>query len=127
MREYLFIAEDERIGSCYLEFQFCKSDVPIKNNSVDIDIMEHWQNDSLLISDEDFGDFYKSYSTVFNCALLANGKTGFNWYGPNYYSKAVTEKVFQKLSKELDDEYENLILWLEKAADKDNGFYILGI
>lgn len=58
---------------------------------------------------------------------LANGKTGFNWYGPNYYSKAVTEKVFQKLNKELDDEYENLILWLEKAADKDNGFYILGI
>lgn len=57
----MFIKENERIGGCYLEFQFCKSDVPIKNNSVDIDVIEQWQSDSLLISDEDFGDFYKSY------------------------------------------------------------------
>ena len=66
------------------------------------------------------------YSSIFDCALLANGKTGFDFYGPNYYNKENTEKILQKL-KVIDNKYNNLIIWLEKAVKEANGFYILGI
>ena len=50
----MFITAKERIGTCYLEFQYCKNESPIKNNQVDIYIIKHWKNDSLLIRDDEF-------------------------------------------------------------------------
>ena len=64
-----FITEDKRVGSYHLEFQYCKTDNPIKNNKIDIDNIKHWEYDSLLINADEFNDFYKLYSDVFNCAL----------------------------------------------------------
>ncbi|MDE6470638.1 MAG: hypothetical protein K2L19_06415 [Eubacterium sp.] len=123
----MFIEAKKRVGSCYLEFQYCKTDNPIKNNKVNIDIIEHWKYDSLLIKDDEFNDFYKVHSNIFCCALLANGKIGFDFYGPNYYDNVIAEKLLKRLSEVIDDKHNNLILWLEKAVEKCNGFYILGI
>lgn len=123
----MFISTKERVGTCYLEFQFCKNDNPIKLNKVDIDDIENWQEDSLIISDEDFNIFYKDYGEIFECALFPNGKKGFWAYGINYYDKKTTEEILKKLKKKISNKYSNLISWLENATSKYNGFYILGI
>ena len=62
----MFITNKERIGTCYLEFQFCKNDKPIKIVKVDIDIIDNWKEDSLLVSDDDFNEFYKLYGKFLN-------------------------------------------------------------
>lgn len=119
----MFITAKERIGTCYLEFQYCKNNNPIKHKKININAIEHWKEDSLLITDD---NFYKLYSGVFDCALLGNGEIGFDFCGVNYYSKESTEKILQKL-KATDNKNEVLIIWLEKAIKEANGFYILGI
>ena len=123
----MFITNKERIGTCYLEFQFCKNDKPIKLGKVDVDIIDNWKEDSLLVSDDDFNEFYKLYGKIFECALFPNGEIGFFPYGINYYDKNATEKILFELRKIVDDKYLNLIFWLENATNKYNGFYILGI
>lgn len=123
----MFITNKERIGTCYLEFHFCKNENPIKFNKVDIDIIENWEEDSLLISDEDFNDFYKLYGNIFNCALFPNGEKGFFPYGINYYDKITSENILFELKRVIDKKYLNLIEWLENSIKEYNGFYILGI
>ncbi len=121
----MFITESERNGSCYFEFQFCKADRPLKDNCVDINAIDYWKNDSLLISDKNFDSFYGLYKDVFDCALLPNGKKGFDYFGVNYYNNETAEKMLQEL--EHINEYKPLILWLKVVMKKYNGFYILGI
>lgn len=123
----MFITNKERIGTCYLEFQFCKNDKPIKLGKVDVDIIDNWKEDSLLVSDDDFNEFYKLYGKIFECALFPNGESGFFPYGVNYYDKTTTEEILIELKKIISDKYYKLISWLENAANNYNGFYILGI
>ena len=99
----MFIKTEERKGTCYLEFQYCKIENPIKADKVDIDNIENWKIDSLLIHDEDFNVFYKSYGKIFECALFPNGEKGFFPYGINYYDKATTEKSRRHLKKLMVD------------------------
>ena len=123
----MFITDKERNGTCYFEFQFCKNDNPIKLNKVNVDIVDNWHEDSLLISDEDFNEFYKLYGKFFECALFPNGERGFFAYGINYYDKNTSEKILFELKKIIDKKYLNLIEWLDIAIKNYNGFYILGI
>ena len=123
----MFILNKERIGTCYFEFQFCKNKKPIIFNKIRTNIIDFWQEDSLFISDSDFKEFYELYGEIFECALLPNGKKGFFGYGINYYDKNTTEKILFELRKKTDDKCLNLIVWLENATHKYNGFYILGI
>ena len=83
----MFITNKERIGTCYFEFQFCKNDKPIKSGKVDVDIIDNWKEDSLLVSDDDVNEFYKLYGKIFECALFPNGEIGFFPYRINYYDK----------------------------------------
>lgn len=123
----MFITTKERVGTCYLEFQFCKIEKTVKLNKVDVNIIENWKEDSLLITDEDFEDFYKLYGNILNCALFPNGKKGFFPYGVNYYDKESAEKILSKLKNQIEERYIILISWLEEVIKKYNGFYILGI
>lgn len=123
----MFVTNKEIIETCYLEFQFCKSDKPIKSGKVDVDIINNWQEDSLFIADDDFDKFYKLYGKIFECALFPNGKSGFFPYGINYYDKNNSEKILLKLKKTIDKKYLNLLEWLEIATKNYNGFYILGV
>ena len=123
----MFITTEERKGTCYLEFQYCKIDNPIKEDKVDVDDIENREKDSLLIHDEDFNVFYKLYGKIFECALFPNGEKGFFAYGINYYDKTTAEEILIELKKIISDKYYNLISWLEDAVNKYNGFYILGI
>ena len=116
----MFITTKERVGTCYLEFQFCKSEKAIKRNKLDINIIKHWQEDSLLISDKNFHIFYKLYGKIFNCALLPNNEKGFDSYGINYYDKKSSENIIFELKDIIDKEYLNLIIWLKEAIKKYN-------
>lgn len=122
----MFITTDKRVGSCYLEFQFCKIDKPLKYSKVKVHKTEYWKKDSLLINYEDFEAFYKLHSDVFNCAQLPNGETGFDFFGINYYDSETTLKILNELKK-FGEKHKILLLWLQKAMDNYNGFYILGI
>ena len=123
----MFITSKERNGTCYLEFQFCKNDKPIKFGKVNVDLIVSWKEDSLLISDDDFNDFYKLYGKIFDCALFPNGENGFCSYGINYYDKNNSKKILFELKKCIDKKHLNLLEWLEIAVKNYNGFYILGI
>ena len=123
----MFITNKERTGTCYLEFQFCKNDKPIKFGKVDVNLINNWRADSLFISDDDFEEFYKLYGNIFNCALFPNGETGFSSYGINYYDKNDSKNILTELKKCIDKKYLNLLEWLEIATKNYNGFYILGI
>lgn len=122
----MFITSEKRIGTCYFEFCFCKNENPINLNKR-FNKIDNWQNDSLLISDEDINEFYRLYGKIFECALFPNGKKGFFAYGINYYDKNTSEKVLYELKQNIDKKYLNLVDWLEIAVEKYNGFYILGI
>ena len=123
----MFIAGKDRKGGCYLEFQFCKVDKPIKNNKVRCDCIEHWKNDSLLIYDEDFDVFYNKYGHIFESAIFPNGEKGFDYCGINYYDIENTKEIISKLKTIIEKEYKEVIEWLEIAVEKHNGFYILGL
>lgn len=124
-----FILDSERVGTCYFEFQLCDTDKPLKNGCVRDEIVKHWKEDSLNICDEDFDEFYGLYGNIFECAVFPNGERGFDYCGINYYGKAETEKILAELSaKKIDREkYAGLIPWLKIAAERDKGFYILGL
>ena len=83
----MFITNKERIGTCYFEFQFCKNDKPIKSGKVDVDIIDNWKEDSLLVSDDDFNEFYKLYGKIIECSFFLNEKIGFFHVEINYYVK----------------------------------------
>lgn len=122
-----FIYNNEREGSCYLEFQFCETDKPMKNGKVRCDNIKHWSDDSLYMDWDDFNWFYKLYGNVFGCAVFPNGERGCDSCGVNYYSKEETEKIIEKLSKHIDGEYSALLPWLKAAEKRGKGFYILGV
>lgn len=122
-----FVYNDERDGSCYLEFQFCGTDEPLKNGKVRCDNISHWSDDSLYIDWDDFNGFYKLYGGVFGCGVFPNGERGCDSCGVNYYGKEETEKIIGKLSGHIDGEYSALLPWLKTAEKRGRGFYILGV
>ena len=73
----MFITNKERIGTCYLEFQFCKNDKPIKIVKVDIDIIDNWKEDSLLVSDDDLMNFINCMEKFLNVLYFQMAKLDF--------------------------------------------------
>lgn len=124
-----FNSQEERRnhgGSAFIEIQFCKlpAEAGIKE-LVAVSSINHWQNDSLYINDENL--FYQEYSHVFDCGTYNNLKSGIvDIYGINYYAPSLTDSLIERLYKDKPIEYEVLIEWLNKSK-KYNGFYILGV
>lgn len=118
----MFISEKDKIGSCYFEFQFHKSKNPVNFNEI-----THWKNDSLLLHDENFTDFYNRYGFLLNQALLPNGSQGFDPCGINYYNRQAAETILSESQKITEKQYSRFMPWLEEAVHKYNGFCILGI
>ncbi len=122
-----FIHNDEREGSCYLEFQFCNTDKPLKGGKVRLEHIMNWRDDSLYMDWDDFGEFYELYSGVLDCAFLANGERGCDSCGINYYGADETENILAELSRGLDERYSAIVPWLRVAVKRSKGFYILGV
>ena len=124
-----FASQEERRsfgGSAFIEVQFCK--LPKNTNVkkiVAINRINHWQNDSLYISDEE--TFYKEYCNIFNCGIYNNLQSGtFDMFGINYYDSTLIDSIIAKLQQDTPADYKILIEWLIKAKEY-NGFYILGL
>lgn len=126
---HIFNSQEERRnfgGSAFIEMQFCKLPSGTKAKKlVSPSSINHWQNDSLYIDDENV--FYQEYSHIFNCGIYNNLKSGtVDIYGINYYAPSLTDSIIERLHKDKPADYEALIEWLNKSK-KYNGFYILGI
>ena len=126
---HVFNTQEERKsygGSKFIEMQFCKLPAETKTKDlVAVSSINHWQNDSLYIDDEDV--FYHEYSYVFDCGIYNNLKSGVvDIYGINYYAPTFIDSIIKRLQEEKPVEYEILVEWLNKAKTY-NGFYILGI
>lgn len=122
-----FIRNDNRDGTCYLEFQFCDTDKPLKDGRGRCEIIKHWSSDSLYMDWDDFGEFYELYGELFSCAVFPNGEHGCDSCGVNYYGKEETEKIAMELSQRINEDYSALLPWLQAAEKRGKGFYILGI
>lgn len=124
---HVFSSQEERRnfgGSAFIEIQFCKMPHKTKTQKL-VSSIQHWQNDSLYINDED--TFYQEYSNVFNCGIYGNLKTGtVDIFGINYYASSLIDSIIAKLHKDKPLDYITLVEWLTKAKEY-NGFYILGI
>ena len=74
----MFITNNKRIGTCYLEFQFCKNDKPIKLGKVDVDIIDNWKWDSLLVLDDDLMNFINCMEKFLNVLYFQMAKLDFS-------------------------------------------------
>lgn len=126
---YTFRSQEERRnygGSAFIEIQFCR--LPIGTSPkriVSIGSIHNWENDSLYVDCE--YEFDNEYSSIFDCGIYHNMKTGpVDLYGINYYPTSTIEPIIERLNMEKPRDYEILLCWLDKAKHY-NGFYILGI
>ena len=75
---HIFDSQEERRnfgGSGFIEIQFCKLPSGTTTKKlVAVNSINHWQNDSLYIDDENA--FYQEYSQFFNCGIYNNLKSG---------------------------------------------------
>lgn len=118
---------DERYGTCYLEFRFCETDKPLKDGKVRYEILNHWSDDSLYLYWDDFSEFYELYGDLFGCAVFPNGERGCDSCGVNYYGKEENAKIIAGMSTRPNEEYAALLPWLKEAEKRGKGFYILGV
>lgn len=121
------IRNNQRQGTCYLEFQICKTDKPLTDGKANCDKIKHWQDDSIYMYWDDFAEFYELYGDLFGCAVFPNGGRGCDSCGVNYYGKSETEMIAEKLAPRIESDYAELILWLNAARETGRGFYILGV
>ena len=126
-----FSSQEERRaygGSAFIELQFCTlpSRARLKRIVNHCSIYD-WKDDSLYIHDDDIDLFWQNYSSVFDCGIYANLKTGpVDIFGINYYSPEQITFLLDKILDKKPMDYEVLVDWLSKAKTL-NGFYILGI
>lgn len=124
---HIFNSQQERRdygGSAFMEIQFCRLPKGTHIKEL-VDNVDHWQNDSLYIDDEN--KFYTEYSKIFDCGIYNNLSVGtVDIYGINYYNPDVTDMIIEKLNNLKPSDYQVLVDWLNKSKDY-NGFYILGI
>ena len=73
----MFITNKKRIETCYLESQFCKNDKPIKLGKVDVDIIDNWKWDSLLVLDDDLMNFINCMEKFLNVLYFQMAKLDF--------------------------------------------------
>lgn len=116
---HVFNSQEERRtygGSAFIEIQFCKLSANRKvTERVALRSIQHWQNDSLYVDDEDL--FYNEYHCIFDAMDI---------FGMNYYGPESINPVIEKIITAKPMEYEVLVEWLNKAKEY-NGFYILGL
>lgn len=84
--------------------------------------------DSLHIYQGYFDDFINKYPYFDEISLKKNKKGTFSYFGMNnYYDKNKTKEILSKLKKQIPDHDKKIIIFLEKAIEKHDGFYIHGI
>ena len=124
----MFISCNEREGTAYYEFQYCKKEWPIKK------LLKRgykfWREDSLLFGVEDIEDeedFFLYYGSYLEPTYSPDGTNVFCFFGINYNTKELAKNILEKIKQDKPPHYEKLANWLEKAISQYNGFFLLGI
>lgn len=112
-------------SGAYFEFQYCKKKGSIA--SLVRRDFDFWQKDSLFVDLDDDTVFFEAYLTYLVPTHAPNGTDEFSPYGVNYYTKAQTADILERIRKDQPKDSEILIPWLAKAAEEYNGFYFLGV
>jgi hypothetical protein len=71
--------------------------------------------------------FFEAYLTYLVPTNAPNGTNEFSPYGVNYYTKAQTASILERIQKDKPKDSEILIPWLAKAVNEYNGFYLMGV
>lgn len=127
LQNYLFKINKNCGG--FAELQYCDKNIPL-NNLLDYKNITHWKPTSLFIESGTHAEslFNNYYATLFNNSNLSNNKTGFDYFGINYYNPKQTLNIYNKIKKLKNMPDKEVILnWLKTAIEKYNGFYYLGI
>lgn len=127
----MFKSQEERRnfgGSAFIEIQHCKLPESTKlEKIISVNVIPHWENDSLYVSGDDMNLFYEQYKNIITGGVYNNGKNGvMDLYGINFYSREKADLIIKGIEDEKPQEYEILLRWLKSGTDYI-GFYILGM
>lgn len=128
---HMFKSQEERRnfgGSDFIEIQYCKLPESTKlEKIISVNVIPHWENDSLYVSCDDMNLFYEQYKDIITGGVYNNGKNGvMDLYGINFYSREKADLIIKGIEDEKPQEYEILLRWLKSGTDYI-GFYILGM
>ena len=114
-------------GSDFIEIQYCRlPEGTSLQDIVSIDAIENWKNDSLYIFGDDMNLFNQHYAIITD-GVYCNGNRGpMDLCGINFYSRAQTKAIMERLAEEKPPEYQVLCQWLQ-AGQQCLGFYVLGV
>ena len=80
------------------------------------------------IYQEYFDDFINKFPYFDEINLEKDRKGTFDYFGiNNYYDKNQTKEILSKMKKQIPDHNKKIIIFLEKAVEEYDGFYIHGI
>lgn len=118
----MFVTNDERNSSAYIEFQYCKSKKTVRFDTIFRNKRYNFLEDSIFVHIDDFEEKVTNlYPT------LKKIDKEFDMFGPNYFDKEQTAN-FLELINQLDDyDYTILKRFLKNAIEKYNGIYIIGV
>ncbi len=126
-RERELKKETTDYSTAFLEFQYCDAKENTSVKKITNRRIKNWKDDSIYVHFDDLETFCKEYESVFDCCIHPNGTNGLDVCGINYFNKVNTKHIIDTIAKSHPDNFEILILWLQKAYEEHNGFYILGI
>lgn len=113
----MFIDNEERNGTGYFEFQFCK------NSFVEtFSTRKYWKSDSIYIYEDDFeknADFFHNIFKKLNY--------DFDFFGINYFDKKTSKELLEIINEIKNSDLDKLKSFLKVAIEKYNGFYLIGI
>lgn len=94
---------------------------------VSVNIVKHWEDDSLYICGDDWNIFCTAYGEIITNGTYNNLESGYlDWCGINYFSPEQAASIIKHIKEEKPPEHQTLLSWLEKAKQY-NGFYVLGL
>ena len=120
----MFTTDEERAGTAYYEFQYCKKEGSLKTLEQG---NGYWGKDSLLVHIDDENAFFENYGNYLSFPDSQKDTGEIDYFGVNYYTKEQTLSILERIKENQPRECEVLQAWLEKAATEYNGFYFLGI
>lgn len=116
----MFVKNNERTGSGYIEFQFCKKKKAyFLGNLVGY---KFWSDDSIYL---DVDDLENKLINLYH--ILKNIDPDFSIVDISYFTKEQTVTFLENIDKLQDYDYTVIKNFLKTAIERYNGIYILGV
>lgn len=116
----MFVKNSQRRSSAYFSFEYCKR----KRLFGVYRRFSFCSEDCVCVDLDDEKMFFENYGKYLDNPYR---QKGFNYFGPNYYTKEQTLAIIEQINTDKPFEYQILVEWLQKAVEIYNGFYFMGI